>query len=146
MRRLTASAFFVAMMALSGTAAVACGDKLLAIGRGVLFQHLSAAHLAKLVIYSGGAQRGPLSSAKLQATLKGAVHNLQLVQDGSQLDDALKAGQVDVVLVELPTSLASRASCSWFPRSPLSSQSWSNPQLSSRPPEGIQIRAQILRR
>ena len=100
MGRLTASALFVVMMALSGTAALACGDKLLAIGRGVRFQHLSAAHQAKLVIYSAEAQRGPLSSVKLQMTLKAAVHNLQLVRNGSQLDDVLKAGQVDVVLVE----------------------------------------------
>src|SRR4051794_40625673 len=98
MRRLTAS--FVAMIVLSGPAAIACGDKLLAIGRGVRFQHLSAAHQAKLVIYSAGARRGPLSSAKLQTTIKGAVHHLQVAEDGTQLDDALKSGQVDVVLVE----------------------------------------------
>ena len=100
MRRLTACALLLALIALSGPRAIACGDKLLAIGRGLRFQHLSAARQAKLVIYSAGAQRGPLSSIKLQTTLKSAVHRVQIVQDRTQLDDALKAGQVDVVLVE----------------------------------------------
>jgi hypothetical protein len=100
MRRLTARALLLALIALSGPRAIACGDKLLAIGRGVRFQHLSAARQAQLVIYCAGAERGPLSSIKLQTTLKKAVHRVQVVQDRTQLDDLLKAGQVDVILVE----------------------------------------------
>jgi ABC-type amino acid transport substrate-binding protein len=103
MRKLTGSAWgavFVVIAALSGTVALACGDKLLAIGRGVRFQHIDAAREANLVIYFAGTQGGaPLGSAKLQ-TLRRAVHKLQLVQGGSELDLALKAGRVDVVLVE----------------------------------------------
>jgi ABC-type amino acid transport substrate-binding protein len=106
MRRLPGSALgvlFVAIAVLSGTVALACGDKLLAIGRGVRFQRVDAAREANLVIYFGGTQAGgPLASAKLQTTLRRAVHKLQFVQGGSQLDEALKAGRVDVVLVEFP--------------------------------------------
>jgi hypothetical protein len=105
MRRLTVSALgavFVALAAFSGTVALACGDKLLAIGRGVRFQRVDAAREANLVIYFGGSQAGgPLGNAKLQITLRRSVHKLQLVQGGPQLDEALKAGRVDVVLVEL---------------------------------------------
>src|SRR5689334_10874335 len=96
-------AIVIAIAALSGTVALACGDKLLAIGRGVRFQRVDAAREANLVIYFGGTQAGgPLGSAKLQTTLRRAVHKLQLVQGGPQLDQALKAGRVDVVLVEFP--------------------------------------------
>ena len=100
MRILVASTGLVAIALLSGTAALACGDKLLAIGRGVRFQRAYAERQANLVIYSNGAQNGAtLSSTGLQATLKRAGHKLQIVQDGSQLDEALKSGKVDVVLV-----------------------------------------------
>jgi ABC-type amino acid transport substrate-binding protein len=100
MRILVAGAGLVAIALVSGTAALACGDKLLAIGRGVRFQRAYAERQANLVIYSYGAQNGAtLSSTTLQATLKRAGHKLQIVQDGSQLDEALKSGKVDVVLV-----------------------------------------------
>ena len=82
----------------------AAGDmmgKFLAIGRGVRYQRAYAERQANLVIYSNGAQNGAtLSSTGLQTTLKRAGHKLQIVQDGSQLDEALKSGNVDVVLVK----------------------------------------------
>ena len=85
----------------SGTAALACGDKLLAIGRGVRFQHAYAARQANLVIYSAGTQSGAtLGSTKLETTLRRAGHRVQIVEGGSQLDEALQAGKVDVVLVD----------------------------------------------
>ena len=100
MRILAAGTGLVAIALSSGTAALACGDKLLAIGRGVRFQRAYAERQANLVIYSNGVQNGAtLSSATLQTTLKRAGHKLQIVQDGSQLDEALKSGNVDVVLV-----------------------------------------------
>jgi ABC-type amino acid transport substrate-binding protein len=100
MRILVAGAGLVAIALLSGTAALACGDKLLAIGRGVRFQRAYAERQANLVIYSNGAQNGAtLSSTGLQTTLKRAGHKLQIVQDRSQLDETLKSGRVDVVLV-----------------------------------------------
>ena len=99
MRRLAGSALLV-VIALSGTAALACGDKLLAIGRGLRFQRPDAAQGANLVIYTAGPQSGAgLSNSKLHSTLRRTVRKLQLVQDGSQLDEALKSGGVDVVLV-----------------------------------------------
>ncbi len=100
MRRLAVGAVLVAIALLSGTAALACGDKLLAIGRGVRFQRAYAERQANLVIYSVAQNGATLSSAQLQTTLKRAGHKLQIVQDGSQLDEALKSGKVDVVLVD----------------------------------------------
>ena len=101
MRRLAGSALLVAAAVLSGTTALACGDKLLALGRGLRFQRSYAAQQANLVIYSAGPQSSAtLGSTKLQTTLRRAVHSLQLVQGGSQLDQALKSGKVDVLLVD----------------------------------------------
>ncbi len=100
MRRLLVSTVFIVEMLAGGAVAFACGDKLLAIGRGIRFQRIYAAHHANLVIYSAGTQSGAvLDSARLLTTLKRAVRNLGLVRGGSQLDQALKSGQVDVVLV-----------------------------------------------
>ncbi|MFL6452214.1 MAG: hypothetical protein ACJ746_31795 [Bryobacteraceae bacterium] len=108
MRRFIISTVVTAAL-LSGIAAFACGDKLLAIGRGVRFQRLYAARKANLLIYSVGARSGAdLDSARLQISLKRAVHNLQLVRDRSQLDGALASGQADVVLVQF-TDLAAIA-------------------------------------
>src|SRR5262245_45025406 len=100
MRRLVVSAVFVLVILMSGAAAFACGDKLLAINRGVRFQRIGAARQASLLIYSTGTQNDlALNSAKLHTSLKRAVRNLQLVSAGSQLDQVLKSGPVDVVLV-----------------------------------------------
>ena len=98
MRVFVGGALLAILTALGGTAAFGCGDKLLAIGRGLRFQRVSAAHEASLVIYSRGG--AILSNAKLQSTLRQAVHKLQLVKDGAQLDGALKSGRVDVVLID----------------------------------------------
>lgn len=87
-------------MAVSGTAALACGDKLLQV-RGVRFQHADAARRANLVIYSGGpGGTAWLKSTKLQQSLKRAVHEVQLVHGDSELTAALKSGSVDVVIVD----------------------------------------------
>ena len=96
-----AGAVLGAAVLLSGNAGLACGDKLLAISRGVRFQRAYAARQANLVIYSNGSQSGAvLGSSRLQATLKQAGHKLQTVAGASQLDEALKSGKVDVVLAD----------------------------------------------
>lgn len=101
MRRMAAMAVISAAVLLSGTVALACGDKLLAVGHGVRFQHAYAEREANLLIYSAGAPNGAdLGSAKLQTTLRHAGHKLQIVEGGPQLDEALKSGKVDVVLVD----------------------------------------------
>jgi hypothetical protein len=100
MRKLVGSALLMAAAVLGGPTALACGDKLLALGRGLRFQRSYAAEQANLVIYSAGPQiSATLGSTKLQTTLRRSVRSLQLVEGGSQLDQALKSGKVDVLLV-----------------------------------------------
>jgi len=88
---------------LTGSAALACGDKLLAIGRAVRFQRAyAAARQANVVIYTNGTKSGAtLKGSKLQITLKQVGHKLQTVEDAAQLDQALKSGRVDVVLADI---------------------------------------------
>jgi ABC-type amino acid transport substrate-binding protein len=95
-----ASAVLAAAL-LSGTDGLACGDKLLAIGRGIRFQRAYASRPAYVVIYSNGSQNGAaLKSVKIQTTLKQAGHVIQIIEGVSQLDEALKSGKVDVVLTD----------------------------------------------
>jgi ABC-type amino acid transport substrate-binding protein len=119
MRTLAGSALLVAAAWLSGTTALGCGDKLLALGRGLRFQRPYAAQQANLVIYSAGPQSSAtLGNVKLQTTLRRAVRSLQLVQGGSQLDQALKSGKVDVLLVDfadLAGITSTLQSASWKP-------------------------------
>jgi len=93
---------------LTGTAAWACGDKLLAFGRGVRFQRAyAAARQANVVIYASGTESGAtLKAPKLQTTLKQIGHKLQTVQDAAGLEQALKAGRVDVVLADVTDAAA----------------------------------------
>ena len=101
MRRLEFAGVVLGAAALFGTIALACGDHLLLMGRGVRFQNAYASHQGNLVIYSTGTQSGAtLSSTKLQTALRRAGHKLQIVEGGSQLDEALKSGKVDVVLID----------------------------------------------
>lgn len=120
MRKLSASALLVAAVLLSGTTASACGDKLLAFGRGLRFQRWYAAQQANLVIYSAGPQTSAiLGSAKLQTTLRRAVRSLQLVEGGPQLDQALKSGKVDVLLVDFADLAAITAQLQSAPSKPV---------------------------
>ena len=102
MRRLLfGGAILGAAALLSGSAGLACGDKLLVIGRGVRFQRAFTTHQANLVIYSNGTKSSALlNSPKLQTTLMKAGHKLRTVDSASQLSDALNSGKVDVVLAD----------------------------------------------
>jgi hypothetical protein len=97
---------------LSGTAALACGDKLLAPGSVARFRLIFASRQMIVLIYSDGNQSSsgsqvgaPLRNAKLQTSLKDAGLKLQTAEGPTQLDAALKSGKVDLVLADL-TDLA----------------------------------------
>src|SRR2546422_338273 len=88
---------------LGHTIAQACGDKLLALGRGVSFQRAyRAARPASILLYLGqNSKSGPIGDPRLQATLKSAGHTLRVAADAGQLDQLLKFGRFDVVLADL---------------------------------------------
>ena len=95
-------------MAAGATTAFACGDKLLSLGRGVRFQRANAAaRPASLLIYVGQKSRkSTLGSTQLQSTLKQAGHKLETVDDAAKLEQDVKSGKFDVVLVEYGDAVA----------------------------------------
>ena len=86
----------------SPTIARGCGDKLVSLLGGVRQQRAYiASQKASVIVFSNHRASGAaLIKRDLRATLKEAGHSVQVVQDSTQLDQALKAGKVDVVLVD----------------------------------------------
>ena len=90
----------LASLFLGHTVAQACGDKLLAFGRGVNYQRAyHAARPAAILLYLGqNAKGGALEEPKLQSALKDFGHTLRVVADAGQLEQVLKSGRFDLVL------------------------------------------------
>ena len=102
MRRIILALGIVAGVYLSSiTAADACGDKSLRIGRGVRFQR--TAHPAAVLIYlpSNASAIASARAPKLQSFFKTVGHKSQTVQGADMLSEALKSGRYDVVLTDL---------------------------------------------
>jgi hypothetical protein len=83
--------------------AYACGDKLLALNRGLRFQDFSSSRRASILMYShlGSLTSSAINDRQLKSTLVKAGHQLQTVEERSRLEDALKTGHYDLVLVDL---------------------------------------------
>lgn len=79
----------------------ACGDKMMAIGRGVRFVHAyKSAYPAKILIYLRPGSRVQQADNKihLQATLVSVGHRVRAAQDWAQIEEALKLDNYDLVL------------------------------------------------
>lgn len=92
-----------ALLLLSEMQAYACGDKLLALNRGPRFRDFSSSHRASILIYNhtGSTVASALDQGQLQSALVKGGHRLQLVGERKALDEALKTGHYDIVLVDL---------------------------------------------
>ena len=85
-------------------AAEACGDKFLAVGRGAKFQRAWASvYPGKLLIYSRppGDPKNAIRDPQLHKALRQAGHNVNVIEDWSLLEQALRTVPVDVVLVDV---------------------------------------------
>ena len=82
----------------------ACGDKFFLVGRGDRFSRAYATlHPGQILIYTGGTttvSKG-LRDARLHKFITRAGHHVVMASDRAELDRALKAGSVDVVLAGL---------------------------------------------
>jgi hypothetical protein len=100
--------FALAIFAVAGfplvrpTIAQGCGDKLVSLLGGVRQQRAYIAwKKASVIVFSNHRSSGAaLIKRNLRATLKEAGHSVLVAQDSIELDQALKAGKVDVVLVD----------------------------------------------
>src|SRR5437763_1461809 len=89
----------VGILAAAGvTTAFACGDKLLALGRGLrMGRAYTASHTASLLIYVGEkGGKSTLGSVQLQSTLKKAGHKVETVGNPAGLKQGLKTSKVDL--------------------------------------------------
>jgi ABC-type amino acid transport substrate-binding protein len=80
---------------------LACGDKFFLVGNGGRFaQAYASLHPGSVLIYTGGStdvSQG-LRNARLHRYIKDAGHRLVLAADRAELQRALQAGQVDVIV------------------------------------------------
>ena len=95
--------FTTIVLLLSATSAYACGDKLQALNRGLRPQDFSSSRRASILIYGhmGSGSSGPNDTGQLESALRRAGHRLQTVAEQRELEDALKSGHYDLVLVDL---------------------------------------------
>ena len=95
------------MLLLSATLVLACGDKLLVLHRGLRFQDFAGSTVASILLYE---PQSPASNAfndgQLESTLVKAGHKLRRVGEQTQLDEAVKSGHYDLVLVALSDATA----------------------------------------
>ena len=92
-----------AIVLLAATLVYACGDKLLVLNRGLRFRDLAGSHPASILLYNhmGSRTSDAINDGQLQSALLKAGHKLQTVGERGQLDDAVKTGHYDLVLVDL---------------------------------------------
>ena len=86
---------------LFGTIAWACGDKLMLV-MGSRFAQIKPLHPAAILLYPGrSASAELLRGFQSQPAFRKAGHRFQLVEGAAGLDDALKSGKYDLVVVDV---------------------------------------------
>lgn len=86
----------------NSTTAYACGEKLLALGRGIRFQSRHSPRPASVLLYLPQSATGrPLSDPNLESALKEAGHAVRAATTSADLEIALRSGSYDVVLANL---------------------------------------------
>ncbi|MGH9503789.1 MAG: hypothetical protein ACRD20_13130 [Terriglobales bacterium] len=102
MRRLAGMVLGCCMLVLSAVPqGVACGDKVMALGRAIKLRYVST-HSASILLYvrPGTPAAGALSDASLQSALKKSSQVLKVVTEASELDTALSGGKYDLILAD----------------------------------------------
>lgn len=103
-RLLLLVSLFFGLVLVSAEPASTCGDKLLALGRAMRFQDLSAPHHpASILLYAptGSIVSNAIRDPQFQSELRKAGHTLLLVEERDRLDEAAKSGRYDLVLASI---------------------------------------------
>jgi len=103
-----------------GGDALACGDKLLVVGRGLRPRHKAAAQPASILLYAtpGGALPAALGEGGLQKDLERAGHRLSRVGTAEELTRALGTGSYDLVLADFKEAPRVEAAAGQAPTRP----------------------------
>jgi hypothetical protein len=81
---------------------LACGEKLLVLGRGIRFQSRHTPRAASVLLYLPQSGLGRLlSDPNLESTLREAGHAVRAVTTNADLESALRGGTFDVVLANV---------------------------------------------
>jgi hypothetical protein len=94
---------FTTIVLFAATLVYACGDKLLVLNRGLRFHDLFSSHPASILLYtpSGSRTSDAINDGQLKSALVKAGHKLQMIGQRSRLNDALRTGRYDLVLIDL---------------------------------------------
>ena len=93
-----------AVVVLSTLPAGACGDKFVVLARCVSYQRVvNLAHPGHLlIVWTPGSKPGAaIRDRELQQTLQQAGHQVTVVEESTQFDDAIRSGQFRVLLVDI---------------------------------------------
>ena len=81
---------------------VACGEKLLILGRAIRFQSRHTPRAASVLLYlPRSAAPQPLADPNLESALREAGHAVRAVTTSTELETALRSGGYDVVLANV---------------------------------------------
>ena len=86
-----------------GVSALACGDKLLVLGRGIRLEALLGNRTAKILAYQHAGTHGAelIADPEFQSALRGARYQLRVVRDTEELEVALRLGEYDLLLSDI---------------------------------------------
>jgi hypothetical protein len=118
-RKLVAGVGFLGLALVLGGDVLACGDKLVIVGRG-LRPKRKAASRASILVYAppGGSLPAALGEGGLQQNLEKAGHRLSRVATDEELKKALGAGGYDLVFADFAVAPRVEAEASRAPAHP----------------------------
>jgi hypothetical protein len=93
----------VALLALGDASVLACGDKLVVVGRGMRPKRVKGAVPASILLYADpkGSLPAALEEGHLRKDLEKAGHRLRSVASREELDAALDTGTYDLVFADI---------------------------------------------
>jgi hypothetical protein len=96
-----------AVLALGGDA-LACGDKLVIVGRGMRPKRVKGSVPASILVYADpkGSMPAALDAGHLRQDLEKAGHRVRSVGTREELDDALGTGSYDLVFTDIKSAPA----------------------------------------
>ncbi len=99
---------------------LACGDKLVVVGRGLRPRRVSSASRASILLYAppGGSLPAALGEGGLQKNLERAGHRLSRVGTEDELKKALEAGGYDLVFADFKVAPRVEAEANAAPAHP----------------------------
>lgn len=118
-RKLVAGVAFLGLALVAGGDILACGDKLVIVGRG-LRPKRKAVSRASILVFAppGGSLPAALGEGGLQQNLERAGHQLSRVATEEDLRKALGAGGYDIVFADLAAAARVEAAASRAPAHP----------------------------